>query len=76
MNVPVALAALIMAVVVVPLISVVLAAVPAELAGGASGVFNTAQQLGGAVGVAAAGRSRIGQADTRQLDVVTRCRYI
>ena len=32
-----------------------LAAVPAELAGGASGVFNTAQQLGGAVGVAVVG---------------------
>jgi EmrB/QacA subfamily drug resistance transporter len=40
---------------VVPLINVVLAAVPAELAGGASGVFNTAQQLGGAVGVAVVG---------------------
>ena len=40
---------------VVPLINVVLAAVPAELAGGASGVFNTAQQLGGALGVAVIG---------------------
>ncbi len=40
---------------VVPLINVVLAAVPAGLAGGASGVFNTAQQLGGAIGVAVIG---------------------
>jgi hypothetical protein len=31
---------------------VVLAAVPVEAAGGASGLFSTAQQLGGAVGVA------------------------
>jgi len=33
----------------------VLAAVPSGLAGGASGVFSTAQQLGGAVGVAVLG---------------------
>lgn len=39
----------------VPLSNVVLAAVPRELAGGASGTFNTAQQLGGAVGVALTG---------------------
>ena len=37
---------------VVPLINVVLVAVPADLAGSASGLFSTAQQLGGAVGVA------------------------
>ncbi len=37
---------------VVPLINVVLVAVPAELAGSASGLFSTAQQLGGALGVA------------------------
>jgi len=40
---------------VVPLANVVLAAVPTGLAGGASGVFATAQQLGGAVGVALIG---------------------
>jgi EmrB/QacA subfamily drug resistance transporter len=40
---------------VVPLANVVLAAVPPGLAGGASGVFTTAQQLGGAAGVALAG---------------------
>jgi EmrB/QacA subfamily drug resistance transporter len=40
---------------VVPLVNVVLAAVPAADAGGASGVFSTAQQLGGAIGVAALG---------------------
>jgi hypothetical protein len=40
---------------VVPLVNVVLAAVPAADAGGASGVFSTAQQLGGAIGVAVLG---------------------
>jgi hypothetical protein len=34
---------------------VVLAAVPVEAAGGASGLFSTAQQLGGAIGVALLG---------------------
>jgi MFS family permease len=41
-----------LALLVVPLVNVVLAAVPAEVAGGASGLFNTSQQLGGALGVA------------------------
>ena len=36
----------------IPLVNVVLAAVPVEVAGGASGLFSTAQQLGGAIGVA------------------------
>jgi MFS family permease len=40
---------------VIPLVNVVLAAVPAEVAGGASGLFSTAQQLGGALGVAIGG---------------------
>jgi hypothetical protein len=40
---------------VIPLVNVVLVAVPARAAAGASGVFNTAQQLGGAIGVAAIG---------------------
>jgi EmrB/QacA subfamily drug resistance transporter len=40
---------------VVPLINVVLAAVPAKTSGGSSGVFSTAQQLGGALGIAATG---------------------
>jgi EmrB/QacA subfamily drug resistance transporter len=40
---------------VVPLVNVVLVAVPRELAGGASGVFSTAQMLGGALGVAVIG---------------------
>ena len=40
---------------VVPLVNVVLAAVPARDAGGAAGVFSTAQQLGGALGVAVIG---------------------
>ncbi|MER5504423.1 MFS transporter [Streptomyces sp. NPDC002766] len=40
---------------VVPLVNVVLSAVPGELAGGASGIFATAQQFGGALGAAAVG---------------------
>jgi EmrB/QacA subfamily drug resistance transporter len=40
---------------VIPLVNVVLAAVPVEVAGGASGLFSTAQQLGGALGVALLG---------------------
>ncbi|QDQ10985.1 MFS transporter [Streptomyces spectabilis] len=40
---------------VVPLVNVVLSAVPAELAGGAAGIFSTAQQFGGAVGAAVVG---------------------
>jgi EmrB/QacA subfamily drug resistance transporter len=40
---------------VIPLVNVVLAAVPAQVAGGASGLFSTAQQLGGALGVAIIG---------------------
>ena len=44
-----------LALLVIPLVNVVLAAVPAEVAGGASGLFGTAQQLGGALGVALMG---------------------
>jgi EmrB/QacA subfamily drug resistance transporter len=44
-----------LALLIIPLGNVVLAAVPAEAAGGASGLFSTAQQLGGAVGVALLG---------------------
>jgi EmrB/QacA subfamily drug resistance transporter len=40
---------------VIPLVNVVLAAVPSEAAGGAGGQFSTAQQLGGALGVAVIG---------------------
>jgi EmrB/QacA subfamily drug resistance transporter len=44
-----------LALLVIPLVNVVLAAVPVEAAGGASGLFTTAQQLGGALGVALLG---------------------
>ena len=44
-----------LALLLIPLGNVVLAAVPADAAGGASGLFSTAQQLGGAVGVALLG---------------------
>jgi MFS family permease len=40
---------------VVPLVNVVLAAVPSESAGGASGTFSTVQQVGGALGIAILG---------------------
>jgi EmrB/QacA subfamily drug resistance transporter len=40
---------------IIPLVNVVLAAVPQEVAGGAGGIFSTAQQLGGALGVALVG---------------------
>jgi EmrB/QacA subfamily drug resistance transporter len=46
---------------VIPLANVVLAAVPSQAAGGASGLFSTAQQLGGALGVALAGTVFFGQ---------------
>jgi EmrB/QacA subfamily drug resistance transporter len=44
-----------LALLIIPLVNVVLAAAPADTAGSASGVFSTAQQLGGAVGVALLG---------------------
>jgi predicted MFS family arabinose efflux permease len=44
-----------LALLVIPLVNVVLAAAPADAAGGASGLFGTAQQLGGALGVAVLG---------------------
>ncbi|SDK09875.1 MFS transporter [Streptomyces indicus] len=47
---------------VVPLVNVVLSAVPADLAGGASGIFSTAQQFGGALGAALIGSVFFGHA--------------
>jgi EmrB/QacA subfamily drug resistance transporter len=52
-----------LALLVIPLVNVVLAAVPAEVAGGASGLFSTAQQLGGALGVALLGTIFFGYLD-------------
>jgi EmrB/QacA subfamily drug resistance transporter len=40
---------------IIPLVNVVLAAVPREVAGSAGGVFSTSQQFGGAIGVAVMG---------------------
>ena len=56
-----------LALLVIPLVNVVLAAVPAEAAGGASGVFTTAQQVGGAIGIAAAGTVFFGYLGTHSL---------
>jgi EmrB/QacA subfamily drug resistance transporter len=50
---------------VIPLVNVVLAAVPAGAAGGASGQFSTAQQFGGAVGVAVIGTVFFSQLEER-----------
>jgi MFS family permease len=49
---------------VIPLVNVVLAAVPHEVAGGAGGMFSTAQQLGGALGVALVGSIFFGQLES------------
>jgi EmrB/QacA subfamily drug resistance transporter len=49
---------------IIPLVNVVLAAVPHEVAGGAGGIFSTAQQLGGALGVAAAGAVFFSEAES------------
>jgi EmrB/QacA subfamily drug resistance transporter len=50
---------------VIPLVNVVLAAVPSEAAGGASGQFSTAQQLGGALGVAVIGTVFFSELDAK-----------
>src|SRR5215472_11331594 len=50
---------------VIPLANVVLATVPRQAAGGASGLFSTAQQLGGALGVAVIGTIFFGQLGQR-----------
>ncbi|MET7361414.1 MFS transporter [Streptomyces sp. NPDC005562] len=47
---------------VVPLVNVVLSAVPGEMAGAASGIFATAQQFGGALGAAVIGTIFFGHA--------------
>jgi EmrB/QacA subfamily drug resistance transporter len=56
-----------LALLIVPLVNVVLAAVPAEVAGSASGVFSTAQQLGGALGVAITGAVFFSQTRSAEL---------
>jgi predicted MFS family arabinose efflux permease len=52
-----------LALLIIPLANVVLAAVPSSAAGGASGLFTTAQQLGGAIGVAVVGTVFFGYLD-------------
>jgi EmrB/QacA subfamily drug resistance transporter len=49
---------------IIPLVNVVLAAVPHGIAGGAGGIFSTAQQLGGALGVAVVGTVFFGQLES------------
>ena len=52
---------------IIPLVNVVLAAVPHEVASGAGGSFSTAQQLGGAVGVALVGTVFFGRIEHHSL---------
>jgi EmrB/QacA subfamily drug resistance transporter len=52
---------------IIPLVNVVLAEVPQGAAGGAGGIFSTAQQLGGALGVALVGAVFFGQAESHSL---------
>jgi len=49
-----------LALLVIPLVNVVLAAAPAKAAGSASGLFSTAQQIGGAIGIAVIGTAYFG----------------
>jgi EmrB/QacA subfamily drug resistance transporter len=49
---------------IIPLVNVVLAAVPRGIAGGAGGIFSTAQQLGGALGVALVGTVFFGELES------------
>jgi MFS family permease len=57
---------------VVPLVNVVLAGIPSASAGGAAGIFSTAQQLGGAVGVAVVGSVFFGRLATDGFDAAFR----
>jgi EmrB/QacA subfamily drug resistance transporter len=57
-----------LALLVIPLVNVVLAAVPVEVAGGASGLFGTSQQLGGALGVALFGTVFFGYLNGHSLE--------
>lgn len=57
---------------VVPLVNIVLTAVPVQLAGGASGIFSTAQQFGGALGVAIIGNVFFTHADAGMHQAINR----
>ena len=52
---------------VIPLVNTILSTVPGHLAGGASGILSTAQQFGGAVGIAVIGDVFFAQAPSRGL---------
>jgi EmrB/QacA subfamily drug resistance transporter len=59
---------------VIPLVNVVLAAVPVGAAGGASGLFSTAQQFGGAVGIAVVGTAFFARLGSRSVtEAFTQC---
>jgi EmrB/QacA subfamily drug resistance transporter len=61
-----------LALLVIPLVNVVLAATPREAAGAASGQFTTAQQLGGALGVAIVGSLYFAQLESHAATIAFR----
>ncbi|WP_424217287.1 MFS transporter (plasmid) [Streptomyces sp. BI20] len=56
---------------IIPLVNTILSTVPGRLAGGASGILSTAQQFGGALGVAVIGNVFFTHADKGLTDAVT-----
>jgi len=55
---------------IIPLVNTILSTVPGELAGGASGILSTAQQFGGALGVAVIGNAFFSHADMGLTDAI------
>jgi hypothetical protein len=55
---------------IIPLVNTILSTVPGGLAGGASGILSTAQQFGGALGVAVIGNAFFSRADKGLTDAI------
>ena len=55
---------------IIPLVNTILSTVPGESAGGASGILSTAQQFGGALGVAVIGDAFFSHADKGLTDAI------
>ena len=56
---------------IIPLVNTILSTVPGHLAGGASGILSTAQQFGGALGVAVIGNAFFSNAGKGLTDALT-----
>ncbi|MFI6626153.1 MFS transporter [Streptomyces sp. NPDC050528] len=56
---------------IIPLVNTILSTVPSGLAGGASGILSTAQQFGGALGVAVIGNAFFSNAEKGLTDALT-----